>query len=475
MKCQSTRITISILCVSNLVQRSSASSYNSYGRGQGRNGGGDSWRYSESNEYSSSSNNNDYYGRGRDDRVSRRRMEEEADPIDFRFRSAPPVYSYNDDEDDDNNSEKNGEYSRGGPSNNAGGDGEGLSAKEQRDLLTRYLAAGKLNKLRVLLSTALIGYGFGSFVGKSVEFIPFSRQMLSSSFAIFAVMLNFLRTVYSELLQSLGLMLIMTASKLRSIRKEYPTWPHIKHMLRPSTCPRKPFPRGDEERDASLWQYKGDDFNMMYTSLAMGMAGVIAGGNLPLVPTFLGAPVGSAVFAYLCTLQDSSIGDLSRSMGMKVVAIFEEMMFAQSELRIVSKSMVVANRILDKLLILDRKHRIKDRVVSGIKWGYDKVTSTISEAQNGASQQDRERDGRGRNDSSRRSRSDQRDRNRFYDEGDESSRSYSGQRNNREYERNSDDSVGEYSSQNSAYARESEIRRNVPPPNGHPNDDDRNR
>lgn len=68
-------------------------------------------------------------------------------------------------------------------------------------------------------------------------------------------------------------------------------------------------------------------------------------------------------------------------MGMKVVAAVEELIFMQSELSIVSKTMTVANRILDKLLILDRKHRIKDKIIRFVQWGYDKTMNTISEAQ----------------------------------------------------------------------------------------------
>ena len=75
---------------------------------------------------------------------------------------------------------------------------------------------------------------------------------------------------------------------------------------------------------------------------------------------------------------------------MKIVAAAQELIYMQSELSIVSKTMVVGNRILDKLLILDRKHRIKDKVVSFVQFCYEKATSAINEAQSNAQEKDSE-------------------------------------------------------------------------------------
>lgn len=76
-------------------------------------------------------------------------------------------------------------------------------------------------------------------------------------------------------------------------------------------------------------------------------------------------------------------GDLARSMGMKVVSTCQEVLYIQKELSVVSKSMGVANRILDKLLILDRKHKIKDKVIALVKWIYEKGSGVVQEAQAG--------------------------------------------------------------------------------------------
>ena len=75
-------------------------------------------------------------------------------------------------------------------------------------------------------------------------------------------------------------------------------------------------------------------------------------------------------------------------MGMKVVAAGEELLYMQSELSIVSKTMTVANRILDKLLILDRKHRIKDKIIRFVQWGYEKTMNAVKEAQESAQRKD---------------------------------------------------------------------------------------
>jgi hypothetical protein len=90
---------------------------------------------------------------------------------------------------------------------------------------------------------------------------------------------------------------------------------------------------------------------------------------------------GAGSFAFLTTTRNAR-GDLCRTMGMRVVSLGQEVLGINQELELLSKVGVVSGRVLDKLLILDRKHRIKDRLVVGFSWIYDKVSRTASRVQN---------------------------------------------------------------------------------------------
>lgn len=61
-------------------------------------------------------------------------------------------------------------------------------------------------------------------------------------------------------------------------------------------------------------------------------------------------------------------------MGMRVVALVEEFLEINNELRVIQKLGTVSGKILDKILILDRKHRIKDRIAGGITYVYNQVS-----------------------------------------------------------------------------------------------------
>ena len=207
--------------------------------------------------------------------------EKNQDPIDFQFRTAREDYDGRDRREDD---------------------GERISAR--RDLLTEYTRT-KMGKMKVAISSMLIGYGFGTFISKAIHLPNVGTLTITSSAVIGALLLNCLRTVYSELLKSLALVLILTVTKMREIRKRYPCLPHIKSILQPRTCPRRPFPY-----EGNPWQYDGEryeEFNMIYTVGGMCIAGAVVGGNVPLIPTFVGAPLAGGAFAFACTMQNPKV------------------------------------------------------------------------------------------------------------------------------------------------------------------------
>ena len=114
--------------------------------------------------------------------------------------------------------------------------------------------------------------------------------------------------------------------------------------------------------------------------VAMAFVGFACGGSLPLLPTWMGAMAGGAALVFLTTLPSSN-GDLARTMGMRVVSLFEEVLSINSDLKMMSKVGIVSSKILDKLLVLDRKHRVKDRLIAAFSWAYEQIARTAEQVQ----------------------------------------------------------------------------------------------
>jgi hypothetical protein len=224
----------------------------------------------------------------------------------------------------------------------------------------------------------------GTFLGHSLHLPP---RFVATLVAILFFISTFLRNPYGECVKSLGLMLILVVQRFSRIRNRYPTLSHVKSSLR--LAPRQAFP------SENPWE-GGDDFSMLPTLLAMAFVGSISGGNLPLLPTWMGALIGGGLFAVWTTLNDAR-GDLARSMGMRVVATGQELWNINVELELMHKVGVVSGKILDKLLILDRKHRIKDRILRGASFLYDQVSkAAVSATTQGGRGEDDDRDRRRR-------------------------------------------------------------------------------
>lgn len=150
---------------------------------------------------------------------------------------------------------------------------------------------------------------------------------------------------------------------------------------------------------------------MMFVLASMAFVGSMVGGNLPVIPTWMGALAGAASFAFACTWQ-SPRGDLARSCGMRVVSAVGELWEIQADLAIIPKATVVSSQIIDKAMILDRKHRVKDRFLSLANKGYEQASKLATQIH------DQQRGGNGNNERDNNSRSDDRDRPR----GDEGGR-----------------------------------------------------
>jgi hypothetical protein len=205
---------------------------------------------------------------------------------------------------------------------------------------------------------------------------PLVMSMAMSSL-LFVV--GFLRNDYGELSRALGLALVLTLQRTGSVRREYPTLPHLKAMIRQG--PRRPFP--PVEDGSSPWRYEptyrdDPEFKMTYALLAMSIVGSFCGGNVPILPAWIGGILGVVTFASFTTGANAR-GDLGRAMGMRLVGLVREALAINSDLRILGKAATVGGLIFDKVMIMDRKHRIKDKIVAICKWGYDKVSRTAEQ------------------------------------------------------------------------------------------------
>lgn len=196
-----------------------------------------------------------------------------------------------------------------------------------------------------------------------------------------------LRGAFGDCVRSLALAMLWTVQRSRMVWKEYPTWRHIKACVRAG--PRRPYPPA-----SNPWNYQpspnSPSFNMMYTLISIAIVGSTVGGNVPLVPKWLGGLLGAGFFAYLAT-RPSALGDLVRAAGMRVVGLLQELWQVAMELRLRQQLMVFAVRLFDRIMFLDSQHRIRDRVTAGATLFYQQVVVRAMNQQQGSNSNDEPR------------------------------------------------------------------------------------
>ncbi|KAL3925662.1 MAG: hypothetical protein SGILL_000265 [Bacillariaceae sp.] len=295
------------------------------------------------------------------------------------------------------------------------------TASARNDLLTRYWST-KSGKLQIMASSTMIGAVLGNFLGNVSSpmcLLASSTNAYMTATALIFWISTWFRTPLGELVRAMGLSILLVLQRSRRIRKTYPTWTYMPAALGLTRNRRglRPFPPA-----RNPWKYvprspRDPDFNMMFVLVSMAFVGSMVGGSLPVIPTWMGALAGAGTFAFVCTWQ-SPRGDLARSCGMRVVSAVGELWEIQSDLQIIPKATVVSSQVIDKAMILDRKHRVKDRFLSMANTGYEqasKLATQIHDQQRGGNggnnddnrderprdrQDDRRRDGprRGRDD-----------------------------------------------------------------------------
>jgi len=371
-----------------------------------------------------------------------------------RPRSSKPInYQFTQSQERDNNS-NTGDEIREDPDRSSNdrdrdrGRGRENNALRQ-DRGYRMLAQHKSTKkgsFSIILSSTFVGATLGLLLAKATHNIlpsTFTSMILASLFLILSLAKfkppsdgnadKSPTNPFSLFVQTLGFTLVLLMQRTSEIRTQFPTRPHLSNMIRPNSYPRRPFPPISEEDmedgNDNPWRYQlrqedsvyMEQYSMIKIFLSMAFLGAICGGNLPLIPTWIGGLLGAAVFCYWTTLRNSK-GDLGRTMAMKLISLLSELMYLNDELGVLKKSGVVLNIILDKLLILDRKHSIRDRVTKALRLLYGQIMGIVNKVRadvegkedggDSGSRRDRDRDGDGDRDRGRNNNNESRPRSR---------------------------------------------------------------
>jgi len=286
-------------------------------------------------------------------------------------------------------------------------------ASARQDATARY-SSTHFGKVKLGMASFSVGGAVGGFVGQS---LLSQGKMMALVFGFIFWCMSILRNDYGEMSRSLGLGMIFLIKRTKAVRRRYRTGVHIRGMCRLGN--RTPFPPTMEGEEENPWKYvpqarDDPDFEMIKALLCMVVIGSFCGGNVPLIPTWMGSAGGAAAFAVFGIAKNAR-GDLIRTMGMRVVALVGEALRINSDLDVARKVGRVGGRVFDKMMILDRKHRIKDRITQGASWAYDRASNTASrvkEDMQEGKEGDRGREEEDRDDRYRRERDDDRPRGR---------------------------------------------------------------
>jgi hypothetical protein len=262
-------------------------------------------------------------------------------------------------------------------------------ASARQDVVTRYIMESYWNRCSITLGSAMVGCLVTAFLGQSLLGHVPSVSIIIATSILFSILTWLRNNIYGELIRAISLTIIFSFQRSIQIRNQYPAHQYLYNAIIGDTTTnvkrrRQPFP---PTNNPWTWSSNNEDddieFQMIPTVIAMAFIGSVIGTNLPILPSSFGALLGAATFAYTTTLS-SSRGDLCRCMGMRIVALVREFItIANTDLHLPNKSAVVASAILDKLLILDRQHSIRQRIGSAIS----ALIDTISRIQRDMQQQ----------------------------------------------------------------------------------------
>lgn len=174
------------------------------------------------------------------------------------------------------------------------------------------------------------------------------------------MILSYLRgNPYGEFIQALAMLLILSFQRFQAIRKRHPVSRYVWAAIG--------LKRLDERLDRSE--------HRLYVLISMGLVGSFIGGSIPLIPTSLGSLAG-AVTLSLATLQPNAAGDVCYCMGLRLVALAGQVGRLNSDLGIVTKGGAAASKLINTILVFDRKHRVQEKLGSLANWVRDRLSSS---------------------------------------------------------------------------------------------------
>jgi hypothetical protein len=97
--------------------------------------------------------------------------------------------------------------------------------------------------------------------------------------------------------------------------------------------------------------------------------------NIFLLPPWFLATATASLMAYVSTLEGCE-GDLVRCVSMKCVGLARLVTSACRETEVPSKVLALAGQVGTRLAAFDRQYHIKDRVLAGGMWVFEKVSGS---------------------------------------------------------------------------------------------------
>ncbi|KAL7577847.1 hypothetical protein ACA910_010594 [Epithemia clementina (nom. ined.)] len=242
--------------------------------------------------------------------------------------------------------------------------------RRRLDPVARYMSQSRWHRCNVYLWSACLGAAMGGYVGKSLLNQWHAAAMVGALvFAITSIWTTSRpQNIYGTWIRAAGLACWWTVQRSRRIRRnEYPTSTYLAALL--GLRARQPFPPNTE----NPWSYRPKteadvEFDMASSLACLAMVGCLVGGSLatstPLLPSWMGALAGAGSLAVLTTRRDAR-GDLCRVAGMRVRrTLGVAWTVCTEEVHLPHHTGIVLREIVDKLLILDRQHRLRHRLTA---------------------------------------------------------------------------------------------------------------
>merc|ERR1719469_890890 len=129
--------------------------------------------------------------------------------------------------------------------------------------------------------------------------------------------------------------------------------------------------------------------------------GAFVGGTIPFIPTSIGGICGAFFFTYFCTM-DNARGDLFRVLSIRIHLLFFDILKnLMLDLEILRKIQRVMNKVIQLCFILDRKHRIYDKLSNAVAFVYYNMIMRIWNSASSNQKKEREDRRRGNDDDAR--------------------------------------------------------------------------